>query len=41
MWIKANYDCGSKGIRNAVKFDDFGPSMQRWGKLILFLAVNL
>lgn len=32
MWIKANYDCDRKGIHNAIKLKDFGPSMLRWGK---------
>lgn len=32
MWIKANYDCDSKGIHNAIKLKDFGPSMLRWGQ---------
>ena len=27
MWIMENYDCDRKGIRNAIRLKDSGPSM--------------
>ena len=32
MCIKTNYDCDRKGMCNAIKLKDFGPSMLRWGQ---------